>query len=415
MFFLAGALAGGNVIAMALRMVGGVLTARVIEPSALGLFNGIGLALAYAPFLQLGILNGLNRELPYCVGMGDHHRSHELAAAAQAWAIAVGSAVAGALLLVAGWFAMRGDWPMAAGWGVTAFSGWLLFYGTFYLEVTYRTGGDFARLALVNVLNGTTALALLVLVWLLKYYGLCLRALAVGIVQLALLWYWRPLPVKARWNTRHMLHLFKIGAPLMGVGQLFAWWGALDSTLVLHFEGVKGLGLYALALMAGSSLNLLPEAVTQVVYPRMAEGHGRGEGLNQLLRRAARPALLLLAGVIPLAALGWIVAPPLVAWIAPKYVEVIPAARWALLVPVVACLSPVLQVFNVVKRQVPYAMAMAVGMGAYVVSLLLLRHFGASLKCFPQAMAIGRLVFVAVCLTILLQLAGRERPAAQER
>jgi O-antigen/teichoic acid export membrane protein len=303
---------------------------------------------------------------------------------------------------------------MAAGWGVTAFSGWLLFYGHFYLEVTYRTRGDFARLALVNVLNSMAALALLAVVWLWKYYGLCLRALAAGLVQLALLWFWRPLRVRPKWNVRNMLHLLRIGAPLLGVGQLFAWWGALDSTLVLHFEGVKGLGLYALALMAGSSLNLLPEAMTQVVYPQMAEGHGSGERLLQLLRRAARPTMLLLACVIPLAALGWLAAPSLVVWIAPKYVDVIPAARWALLVPVVACFSPALQVFNVVKRQVPYAAAMVMGMGAYVASLLWLRGHGGGLSSFPQAMAIGRLVFVSVGLTILLQLARAETVAAAQ-
>ena len=86
MLYLVGALVGGNLAGKLLRMAGGVLQARYAAPQVLGLFNGIGLVLGYAPFLQLGILNGLNRELPYYVGKGDRKRVMELAAAAQAWA-----------------------------------------------------------------------------------------------------------------------------------------------------------------------------------------------------------------------------------------------------------------------------------------------------------------------------------------
>ena len=86
-FFLVGSLVGGNLISMMLRIVGGILQANCVLPPVLGMFNSIGLSLGYAPFLQLGILNGMNRELPYYFGKGDRQRVNELAAAAQAWAL----------------------------------------------------------------------------------------------------------------------------------------------------------------------------------------------------------------------------------------------------------------------------------------------------------------------------------------
>jgi hypothetical protein len=61
---------GGNFLSMFLRIAGGVLTARFVLPSELGLFNGIGLVLGYLPFLQLGVLKDLGRELPYYIGKG---------------------------------------------------------------------------------------------------------------------------------------------------------------------------------------------------------------------------------------------------------------------------------------------------------------------------------------------------------
>ena len=74
--FLAGSLAGGNLVAMGMRLAGGILLGRLVEPSTLGLFAGIGLVLGYASIAQMGVLNGVNRELPYHMGRGDIARAH---------------------------------------------------------------------------------------------------------------------------------------------------------------------------------------------------------------------------------------------------------------------------------------------------------------------------------------------------
>ena len=110
--FLVSSLVGGNVVSMALRMVGGILQARCVLPAVLGMFNSIGLALGYAPFLQLGILNGINRELPYFIGKGDRQRVNELAAAAQAWAWPSAESWASHCRAsdVGNWFMANGNW-----------------------------------------------------------------------------------------------------------------------------------------------------------------------------------------------------------------------------------------------------------------------------------------------------------------
>ena len=109
-FFLAGSLAGGNLVAMAMRLVGGILLGRLVAPGTLGLFAGIGLVLGYSSIAQLGVLNGLNRELPYHIGRGNVARAHELAAAGQAWALATGGVVSVCLLGVAAWQLAHGHW-----------------------------------------------------------------------------------------------------------------------------------------------------------------------------------------------------------------------------------------------------------------------------------------------------------------
>ena len=152
----------------------------------------------------------------------------------------------------------HGEWQLAAGWFTNAVLAVLLFYNTNYLQMTYRTGHDFARLAMSSVIENTVALALVSLVALLNFYGLCLRALLTAFVSVSFLYYWRPVRVGPRWNWRHLKHLLVIGAPIFIVGQVYAWWTVLNSTLVLGFMGQQGLGLYAMVLVAGGALELLP-------------------------------------------------------------------------------------------------------------------------------------------------------------
>lgn len=405
--FLVGSLAGGNLVSIILNMAGGILLARLVAPSTLGFFNGIGLVLGYAAFLQLGVINGLNRELPFHIGRGDRQRATELAAAAQAWALAVGGTVCLALLVVAGWYLAQGDLWRAAGWLTNALLAVLLFYKTHYLQATYRTASEFARLALVGVVESAAGLALLVLVGWFNFYGMCLRAVAVGAIGAVLLFHWRPVRVGPRWSISHLKHLLRIGAPILGVGQLYAWWFVVNSTLVLRFAGTEGLGLYSVVVMGTAALQLVPSAVSQVIYPRMAEQYGRDESLRGLIRSARKPILLSTVGLVPLVAAAWFLAGPAVRLAIPAYLGAVPALRWALLLPLVSSLSPALNAFNVVRRQDLYVVAMLLGMAAYGGSLMLLIHGGVDLLSFPQAMLVGQAVFVAVSYLFLAYLVRR--------
>ncbi|MCX5871338.1 MAG: oligosaccharide flippase family protein [Deltaproteobacteria bacterium] len=386
--------AGGNLLNMVLRLAGGVLTARYAAPAVLGLFNGMGLILGYASFLQLGILNGLNRELPYYIGQDDRPRAESLAAAGQAWALLIGGAGAGVLLVLAAWYAAGGQLKLAAGWVTYAVSLFLLFYSQLYLQTTYRTGGDFARLSAINVVQNGLAFVLVGLVWLFGFYGLCLRLALMGAAGMVLLWYWRPLKVGPHWDRRHLVHLLKIGAPIFLVGQLYAWWIVLDCTLVLKFAGVKSLGLYQLSVMAGLAVETLPMAVSQILYPKMSEEYGRTRSVRRLVALSVKPVVATILCMVPIVSICWLLLPLAVNLLMPNYAEGIEASRWAVVVAATMAIAPVNNVFNVVKRQDLYLAAVIGGMVVYYGVLLLLNRGGVALVHFPQAMLAGRVFFL---------------------
>jgi len=377
-------------------MVCGVVTARFVEPTIMGLFTGITLIQGYIPFLQLGVSNGLNRELPYYVGKGEQSHVQELAATAQAWSLVLGGGTAVGLTGVAFWQGACGNWMQAAGWMTNAITAFFLFYGTYYLQITFRTRGDFARLALINVVQSVVSLVFVVLVWWLAFYGLCLRALVVVAVQLALLWYWRPVKVNPRLRKEPFVHLLKIGGPIFVVGQVYAYWGTLDSTLLLYYCDTRSLGLYSLATMASATVLMLPQALSQVLYPQMAEQYGRTHDVLGIVKLSLRPMAFACLAMAGMTVVGWHLVPPVVKLLVPRYVDGIAAVQWSLLTAPVMCLQPINNVFNVVKRQDLFALAIGLGMAAYYVCLRALLRDGPELVAFPQAMLAGKAVYILV-------------------
>jgi O-antigen/teichoic acid export membrane protein len=414
LLFLVGALIGGNLIGRLLGMAGGFLQARYVDPEVLGLFGEIGLVLGYVRFLQLGILNGLNRELPYHIGKGDRKRGLDLAAAAQAWALVIGGAVGIALLAVAACYLFRGELPETAGWATFALLAFALFYNTYYLQMTYRTSHDFARLAMANVVENAVGLAAVVLVAVLSFYGLCLRALLAAATSLAILYYWRPLHVRPIWSVQHLKHLLVIGVPIFWVGELYAFWGVLNSSLVAGYLGKKGMGLFALVAMASSTLDLLPNALAQVIYPRMAEQFGRTGKLRGLVRMSLKPMFITAAGMALLVAVGWWFVEPFVRIaLPPKWMEAVPAVRWSLLVPIVSSFGAVNSIFPVVRRMTLYGVAVAAGMAVNAGFLVWYMWDRPELTDFPQAMLVGRIAFMFVCYAMIAVLCRREGRAAR--
>ena len=250
----------------------------------------------------------------------------------------------------------------------------------------------------------------------LGFYGLCLRLLLTALVSVTLLYRWRPVRVGPKWNLQHLKHLLIIGAPLFGVGQLYALWTAVDSTLVLSYTGKKGMGLYCMVTVAWAALEFLPIAVLHVTYPRMAEQYGRTHKVHELIGMTRKPILLTAAGMVPTIAVAWLLAGPAMRLLVPAYAAAVPAIQWSLLIPFVTAFQPINNVFNVVRRQDLYVAAMLLGTGAYGVSLIWLMHGlppAASsermLVVFPQAMLIGRSVFVLACYPLVVYLRNRER------
>ena len=407
--FLTAAVAGGNYYAMAMHLIAGIVVGRYVAPEVLGKFGAFGLVLGYVPFLQLGVLNGLNRELPYYIGKGDQTRVLSLASAGQFWACLIGGVIGLMLLGLSGWNVLSGNWENAVGWAVHAVLCFLIFYNTYYLQMTYRTSHDFARLAISKVFESTASVLLIVLVVWWGFYGLCLKALLVAMVSLGILFYWCPIRVHPKWNLMEIKHLFKIGCPIFVVGQVYAYWGVMLSTVLLTELGKEGLGLYAIVTMAMAAMDTIPVAIGQIVYPRMAQEWGRDPSVKSLIRVAYKPILYSFFGMIPCLIVATYCVDPAIRFLIPKYAGAVSATQWGIWIALISCLGPINNVFNVVRRQKLFFVAIALGIGATFIALKVLLFNQVSLVAFPQALLIGRTVFIVTCFICIWMIYGEQK------
>jgi O-antigen/teichoic acid export membrane protein len=408
--YSAGILATANLTSIVLRLLGGIIVARFIVPEELGTFNGILLVVVYAGFLQAGVINGLNRELPYFIGKGDRPRAEGLAACSMAWALSCSGIAGAAALGWAAWQAVQGDWKMAWGWVVVT----IALAGAFprqYLESTMRSGAEFVRLGIAHLLGGIVGFALLVLVWKLGFFGLGLRLMVVTVLEIGILWRWRVLRVWPRFSKQELWHLLKIGLPIFVVSYTYSAWRSLDSALIVNSLGRAQLGLYQIAVLTVSAGISVPLALGQVVYPRMSQRYGQTGDARAALRIAYRPMALLGVLAIPAVAAGWFLLPPFVRWVLPKYVAGIPAARWALATVYLLCFGFSLNIYNVIRKQVVYACLIAASAGAFLAAVpWRLAHETDPLVAYVQAMVVGTGVYVIAGNLVALRLTRRRSP-----
>ena len=287
------------------RIISGILVARFVIPELLGTFNGLGIIIGYLPILQFGIMNGLNRELPYHFGRGETEKAKSFASVAQFWELFLSSASFSILLFLAVFYFFRSNFLFAAGFFTYAFASIHHYFGLNYLQILFRTNQDFNKISSITIIISIISLISVVFVWKWNFYGLCLRSLSMITTELLLLWKWKPLVVKPQFDIKIFKEISKIGLPIFIVGIIFSLWGTIQNTFVLKMGGVTQFGFFQLAIMIESSLGVIALSVAQVVYPKMAFEYGAGREIKDLLKLSLKPILAVFFLLIPSILLIW--------------------------------------------------------------------------------------------------------------
>jgi hypothetical protein len=176
------------------------------------------------------------------LGKGRHDYVEELAANAQSVAL-----LGLGILLVAGlvtpWFFT--GFQLRLSLMVVFLTSGLTIYQN-YLGTTYRANRAFEQLSNIQFADSTMALLTLPLVYFWGFPGLVFRFAGMILVNTVLRHLWRPIRVRPAVDMKHMISLFRIGAPMFGFGYMLQTVDTFPRLLLLAGEnGMLMVGLFA--------------------------------------------------------------------------------------------------------------------------------------------------------------------------
>lgn len=305
------------------------VTMRAVAPADLGLWNSLTLATTYSAFLQAGVNNGLNRELPYALGRGDDEGARRLAGTAQAFtALSCLIALAGGLFALV-YFRDRGTAFVAAIAVETIAVLCFLYQG--YLVVTFRSTTSFKALAKVEFIGVAAGLAGLPLVLWWSFPGMLWRIAATSVLGIALLHVARPMRARLHWDRDELATLMKTGVPIFALYYIESSFSTVDRLLLLQKAGVETVGYYSLSLMVQQAMMVVPMSLAVYMYPRMTYHWGKDHDRAALWSRAWKSTLAAALVMLPVVVIGYLALPWLVHTFFPRYAPGIDAARITLI------------------------------------------------------------------------------------
>ncbi len=397
--------ASSQVLGNLLRMIAGFLTVRLIAPDIYGNFTGKGIFIGYLSLAHLGILNGLNRELPVENGRGNINKVKELASVGFWVSLLIGIPSSITLVVLGIIFFFNNDIQGAILYFTYATSAFFLLLNKFYLPVLYRTNQDFTKLTKITIYTSIINIITVVFVWWQQNIeGLCVRLVILNFVEFVFLYLFRPIKVNPQWSLPAIKQLFKIGVPIYVVGYIGLLWETIKNNIIFSLGGGLQYGYYALSSVVSGAVGMIPSSFSQIIYPKMAIAYGKGESKKSIVQAVYKPTLLLLVICISIAIVGYFLLEPIVIYFLPKYSSGIDAALWSMLLPIVNSPALLNNYFNVYKRQVLFLIGIIAGISISTIYIYLYNYFfGFTLALFPQSLLIGTLTQNFICWLLIIR------------
>jgi len=407
---IVGAYAASNMLSSVLNMLGGLISARLLGPTLFGLFNSINLLQGYIGMTQLGVINGLNRELPFYFGRNKIQSAQLMGAVANLWSRWLGILSFVGLLIPGIYLLLTNESLKGITFIVIGINLYAYFNAELYLKVTFRTGSDFKKLSLITIYKSIISFVSLALVYVFGYFGFLGRALIVAYSEFGLLFKFRPLKIKPIWSKPHFIHLFKVGFPIFVVGNLDSLWFTLNSTFIVEFLGGESLGLYTISNLAFATLSLIPSSLNQVLYPKLAREFGEGAVLSKLLKSALKAGFTVFAILVPFTIIAWYFLPYFVELLLPKFMGGVEAGRYTLMLPLVMSLASIDNIFIVCKKQKKYLISLIIGIVVYVSIILFFKFYGElTLAMFAFSFIAGKVASLTTSFITLNYLSRKEK------
>lgn len=313
----------------AARLFVTLLVARWVGPEEFGIWNALSLFLIYGIVFSLGVPNGMNRLVPLLNGMGKEEKSQALIVTAL-WFSLLANIVLASLIVG---LRISPFWPEKFRDATIALAflsiSWQMYqFFQLILKSRIKFNVMIAQQILFAVLLLITALPL---AYQYGIRGFILAQSVTSMLAIGYIIYRLRFIVPFKFEISDLWMLIKNGLPIMTAGLLYTLLLSVDRWIIIINLGAEALGNYTLSIQCLGLLSLIPAAISQQLYPRMAYSFGRNSKVDALTNMIKQQSWLSGGTSWLLIFVMYFTLPTFINTFLPAYVGGIHAARITLL------------------------------------------------------------------------------------
>jgi O-antigen/teichoic acid export membrane protein len=323
-----------------------LIAIKIIGPEKLGLWQAALIVKPYIGFTQLGVTEGLGRQLPFYMGKNKANRVKKYVANAQF----VTSIYTILFFLIA---------ILLALFRAKNLEGQLIYLtaGVFistmfvdnFLSSTYRSSKSFKDLSKVYIASSIIALLLIPLIIYYGFSGYLILLFIHSLLSTILLIIYRPFKVKSKFLKRIYFDNVKIGFPILSLNYIRNLPDTYPKIFIVFFISTTALGLTAPANAVLTAFSVLPAALAKYLIPTMTFDYAKSNDKTLIWNRIKKISFYLsLFGMSGL--LSLFIIPDIIENYFPKYEEAIFITILAVIIGFFRMFALIFQVFNTLKR-----------------------------------------------------------------
>ncbi|XOV92285.1 MAG: oligosaccharide flippase family protein [Bacteroidota bacterium] len=285
-----------TILYQASRVLVELAVARLLGPTLWGIWYLLNLIIAYRGIFELGVVNGLNREIPMSLGRNDGR--DVLIKNVTLSSVILTTSLIGVLILFSSIFirdvTIRGSLLLL----IPLFASSQFF---FLIQSCYKAYILFHRVSVQQILFSVTfPIITIPLAIFFDLYGFMIGysislTLSTGIVLILY-----PLKFRLEFNLPETRNLIRIGLPIMAVGIAYTFLNTIDRWFVSGFLSIKELGYYSMAILVFGIMVLFSRIISQQIYPRMAMDWSKTLSKLELLKWVSKQTRYVSFLIIPL-------------------------------------------------------------------------------------------------------------------
>ena len=393
------------------RLGSTLLAASLLGPEVFSPWLLITSIISYSMFAQLGVTNGLYRELPVALGAGDQETANILFVTGRKFLLWL-SVVLLALLVT---FCFFCNWRQPQ--VVILLSVFLVLVNQFY-TFQLAVSHSYFNFRRVTIHMGAFAFLLPILTWYGVYWaGLSGFLLAqTGLMFISILFLGNNNPRASATFSRAFLRLMiRTGIPISLAGLFFSILTSMDRWVISHYMGKQILGQYALAVFCVNSLALLTKMISPQFYSRMSFLFGETGDVTSLRKLVFSQFWANMLVMVTIAFFFWLFVEPAVHQWMPAYLPGIAAARMVMLgVVFLGCVNPFAAMMNASGNNRAYLIVQIVGLlGLFSLLIFSVKVYG-SLWAVSVATAAGYCLYMFMIVGTGLYVLYRRAPIIAE-